>query len=398
MSDILRVVDGLDLVVELSEGVVHPDDVTRARQTALQTRHRGGYLGGTLVMAIVGGTGSGKSSLLNALAGERVASVSPVRPHTNRPLAWIPEDGGSPLDELLDRLEVDERVVHRRFPGLALLDATDFDSIDRDHRARLERLLPEIDGIIWVFDPEKYHDPAIHDEFIAPLADSAPQFVFVLNQIDRIDERERLAIADDLRATLVSDGIAEPVLFFAAADPPDGRPRGVDLLAGFLENRLDAKRVQMGAVLGEARRVAAGLASAAGVAHGGSLAFEERWSPFVTAAVSALSANRGPGVVNEVLCGLEDLVGHLAVEAGGVFAQKLRGTFPPNHLEEVLGQALARAAGAPDRDTARRVLADHLQVGVGGPLREILWERAALSASLAGFVVDAEAAQQALQR
>jgi GTP-binding protein EngB required for normal cell division len=398
VSDILRVVDGLDLVVELSEGVVHPDDVARARQTARRARHRGGYLGGTLVLAIVGGTGSGKSSLLNALAGERVASVSAVRPHTDRTLAWIPEDRGPALDELLDRLEIGERVVHRRFPGLALLDATDFDSIDRDHRARLERLLPEIDGVIWVFDPEKYHDPTIHDEFIAPLADSASQFVFVLNQIDRIAERERLAIADDLRETLVADGIFEPALFFVAADPPDGRPRGIGVLAGFLENRLDTKRVQLGAVLGEARRIAATLASAAGVAHGGSLAFEERWAKFVDAAASALSMSRGPGVVHEVLCGLEDLVGHLAIDAGGVFAQKLRGTFPPNHLEEVLEEALAQAAEAPDIETVGRVITDHLQRGVGGPLREILWERAALSASVAGFVVDAEAAQRALER
>lgn len=396
MSDIVRVVEGLDLVVELSDGVVHPDDVALARQVSMRARQRGGFLGRTLVLAIVGGTGSGKSSLLNALAGDRVASVSAIRPHTNRPLAWIPERAEAALGELLDRLGIEDRVTHRRFPGLALLDATDFDSVDRSHRARLEALLPEVDGMIWVLDPEKYHDAALHEEFIAPLADSAVQFFFVLNQVDRIEEQERLAIADDLHRTLVADGIPNPILFFTAADPPAGRPRGVDVLAGFLETRLDAKRVQMGAVLGEAKRMARTLATAAGVAHGGSLAFEERWSSFVTAAGSALAINSGPGVTHEVLCGLEDLLGHLAADAGGVFASKLRGAFPPRHLEEVLDAALARAADAPDREAAVAIIIEALQVGVAAPLRKVLWERAALAASVASFAVDAEAAERAL--
>jgi hypothetical protein len=398
MTDLLRVVDGLDLVVELADGLVHPDDVARARTAAVRARERGGYLGGTLVMAIVGGTGTGKSSLLNALAGEPVASVSAVRPHTNRPLAWVPSDAGPGLGDLLDRLEIDERVTHRRFPGLALLDATDFDSIDRGNRAQLERLLPEVDGIIWVFDPEKYHDPAIHDRYIAPLADSAGQFVFVLNQIDRVEDRERLAIADDLRETLIADGIDDPALFYLAADPPGGLPRGVDVLAGFLEARLDAKRLQLGAVLSDARRTARALASAAGVAHGGSLAFEERWSGFVTSAGTALSLDRGPGIVDEVLCGLWDLIGHLAADAGGVFAVKLRSAFPGDELQRALDDALNRATAVSDGEAAAAAIAEGLQQGVGSPLRKILWERAALAASVAGFVVDAEAAQKALQR
>ena len=40
MSDIIQVVEGLDLVVELADGVVHPDDVNLARVAAARARDR----------------------------------------------------------------------------------------------------------------------------------------------------------------------------------------------------------------------------------------------------------------------------------------------------------------------------------------------------------------------
>jgi len=91
-----------------------------------------------------------------------------------------------PTLRLLDRLGIAERVEQDQFPGLALLDATDVDSIELGHRAQVEALLPRIDAVIWVLDPDKYADPLLHEEFIRPLADSADQFLFVLNQVDRL--------------------------------------------------------------------------------------------------------------------------------------------------------------------------------------------------------------------
>jgi len=409
MSDIIQVVEGLDLVVEMADGVVHPDDVALARVAAARARDRRGYLGGTLVMAIVGGTGSGKSSLLNALAGAEVASVSAVRPHTARPLAWVPEDAELGLAGLLDRLGIDERVTHDRFPGLALLDATDMDSVELGHREQVEALLPLIDAVIWVLDPDKYADPLLHEEFIRPLADSADQFLFVLNQVDRLAASDRVEVAEDLARRLVDDGIPDPIVFYTAADPVDGPVRGVDDLAAYLGRRLDAKRVQLNAVLAEARRTARSLAASAGLIGGGSLAFEQRWEEILDPAVTKLSlGDPGRGVFEEVLVSLEDLVGHLAAEAGGPFAVKLRSLFTPTRIEEVLQEAVAvmeqEVPRSEDgviepgrRADAAGVLADRLQESLGGPLRRILWERAALSASVAGLAVDAAQAEARLR-
>jgi GTP-binding protein EngB required for normal cell division len=409
MSDIIRVVEGLDLVVEMSAGVVHPDDVELARVAAARARDRRGYLGGTLVMAIVGGTGSGKSSLLNALAGTEVASVSPVRPHTARPLAWVPEDAEPGLSDLLDRLGIDERVTHDRFPGLALLDATDMDSVELGHRELVEALLPRIDAVIWVLDPDKYADPLLHEQFISPLADSADQFLFVLNQVDRLAASDRVEVAEDLARRLVDDGIPNPIVFYTAADPGEGPVRGVDDLAAYLGRRLDAKRVQLNAVLAEARRTARSLAASAGLIGGGSLAFEQRWKEVLDAAATTLSlGDPGRAAFEEALVSLEDLVGHLAAEAGGPFAVRLRSLFTPLRIEQVLREAVAAMEREVPRsedgvvEPGRRgdaagVLADRLQETLGGPLRRILWERAALSASVAGLAVDAAQAEAELR-
>ena len=411
MSELISVVDGLDLVIALADGQVHPEDLERARADAHLARERRGHPGGTLVLALLGGTGSGKSSLLNALAGERVAEVSALRPYTARPLAWVPREAEPALGDLLDRLRVEERVVHDRFPGIALLDLADVDSIDPSHRAAVEALLPDIDGVVWVLDPVKYHDPVLHEQFIAPLADSADQFVFVLNQVDRLDGDELAAVLDDLAATLQGEGVASPVVFAVAADPPGGAPVGVEALAAHLRHRLDTKRLHLGKVLADARRTIRTLADAAGLRRGGTLLFEERWAEAVDDISTALAVSGPtPVVVEQALCTLEDLVGRLAAEAGGPFAARLRYAFPPAVVEEAVQAAAWRMEAEAPRPAGRRaidpeqraraaeVVADELQHRLGSPLRRVVWERAALAASLAGVTVDALRAEASLQR
>jgi GTPase SAR1 family protein len=412
VADLQAVLDGLDLVVAQSEGHLHPDDVAIARRSARQVRELSGFLGRTLVLPLVGGTGSGKSSLINALVGSPVASVSAVRPHTSDPLALVPEDADDGLRVLLDRIGVARRVVQHRYPGLALLDLTDIDSVETGHRRRVEELLPQVDGIIWVFDPVKYSDPVIHDQFLAPLADSASQFVFVLNQVDRISSGQRAEIIGDLLERLRADGILRPEVFAVAADPDGGPPIGIEALADHLGGRLDAKRLQLGRVIAETRRSARTVASAAGVAAGGSLRFEERWGELLGAVSTALSLSGGSrGVVEETLCSLEDLVGQLAAEAGGPFASRLRNAFTPERLETELRAAVAtmeqvvpRRSGKgsepvvePERRAAAAdVVTAELQSRIGGPLRRILWDRAALGASLAGVLSESAMAESAL--
>jgi hypothetical protein len=418
MSDLITVIEGLDLVVSMATGHVHPDDLLAAEENARRARLRYGHIGSTLVFALIGGTGSGKSSVLNALAGEAVASVSEVRPHTSRPLAWVPEDAEPALSEMLDRLGIEDRMAQDRFPRLALLDMTDVDSVELPHRALVESLLPEVDGVLWVLDPEKYHDPVLHNEFIAPLADSADQFVFVLNQIDRLEPDELPAVVEDLRVTLEGEGITAPVVFAVAADPPGGDPIGIYTLAEHLRHRLDVKTVHFGRVLADTRRAARSLATAAHLHRGGSLDFEERWRRLLDGIVGAISIyGPGAGTIEEVACGVEDFIGRLAAESGGPFGVRLRHSFTSDRIDAVVRAAADRARRSfppvqqrhrpgvwsdlldeEKRSATGRIFEEELQRRIGGPLREIIWERAALAASVAGLAVDASSAEHALRR
>src|SRR3954470_10940974 len=65
---------------------------------------RTGFPGDAYVLALVGGTGVGKSSLLNALAGSVVSPASARRPTTSEPIAWIPSGEREALAPLLEWL------------------------------------------------------------------------------------------------------------------------------------------------------------------------------------------------------------------------------------------------------------------------------------------------------
>ena len=58
------------------------------------------------------------------------------------------------------------------------------------------------------------------------------QFLFVLNQIDRLDPEDADVVAHDLGKALREDGIREPNVIATVADPVAGPPYGVDLLIG----------------------------------------------------------------------------------------------------------------------------------------------------------------------
>ncbi|NNF62971.1 MAG: ATP-binding protein, partial [Acidimicrobiia bacterium] len=206
MTDVTMLLDDFDLVAARADGVADPGEVQAAAEAAKALRQRSGFIGDTLVVALAGGTGSGKSSVLNAFAGAEIASVSPVRPHTDFPLAWIPSDAGPGLERMLDELSIYERASHDAFPGLAILDLPDIDSIVEWHRTVVEDLLPRIDAVIWLFDPEKYRDPMLHEEFLQRLSRHGDQFLFVLNKVDRIARDELDAVVADLTTALREDG------------------------------------------------------------------------------------------------------------------------------------------------------------------------------------------------
>ena len=286
--DLTEALEALDLAVARAAGVVGDEAVQSFAQVSLNARRRTGFLGETVVIALGGGTGVGKSSLLNALAGEAVARTGALRPTTDQPLAWIPANPEPGLVRLLDDLAIDNRVGQSTHPQLAVLDLPDFDSVVGSHRATVERLLPRVDAVIWVVDPEKYNDRTIHADYLRPLAAYQGQFVFVLNQIDRLAEGELDVLIADLEQTLWHDGIPQPIVFPLSAAPPGSPPSGLEPLLHYLDAKLDAKQVATTKLIEDLRRAGQGLASVTGVTPGRGLEYDQRWDSVSGQAIEVL--------------------------------------------------------------------------------------------------------------
>ena len=160
------------------------------------------------MLALAGGTGVGKSSVLNALAEVPVSPARALRPTTEHPLAWVANDAREELRPLLDWLGVERVVGHDRedLAGVAILDLPDVDSVRIEHRATVDALLPRIDAVAWVVDPEKYDDERLH-EYLRRLAPHAERMRFIFNKADRLDPGEQKMLVDDFRRRLAADGI-----------------------------------------------------------------------------------------------------------------------------------------------------------------------------------------------
>ena len=150
MADLTALLDAFDEAVGAAADVVEPADVETAATVARRARRRVGFRGESVVVALVGGTGSGKSSLLNALAGQQVAETGVLRPTTQTPLAWMPAQPEPGLTRLLDSMDVVQRIGHERATAVCILDMPDVDSVAGSHRGEVERLLPQVDLVVWV--------------------------------------------------------------------------------------------------------------------------------------------------------------------------------------------------------------------------------------------------------
>jgi energy-coupling factor transporter ATP-binding protein EcfA2 len=221
--------EALDTARSLAEGVLPQEDLEFAYRTLDRASSRRSLSGDHTVVGFFGATGSGKSSLFNAVLGESVARTAAIRPTTSEPLAAVwGTDGSGPL---LDWLEVSRR--HEAAPvegfadeasGVIILDLPDFDSTESAHRAVIERLVGMVDVLVWVLDPQKYADHALHSGFLAPLRRQDGVTIAVLNQVDRLTAADRGDVLESLRGLLAAEGLGGVQVLEASARTGEGVP------------------------------------------------------------------------------------------------------------------------------------------------------------------------------
>jgi hypothetical protein len=260
-----RCLANLDEAIEAANALGLDAGVAIAtRDTA---RARLGFPSNAYILALVGGTGVGKSTLLNAIAGENVSPAGARRPTTSKAVAWVPSSRGRELAGLLRWLDVSEVREHAgdALADVAVLDLPDFDSIIPEHRRRVDGLLPRVDAVAWIVDPEKYMDHVIHGGYLREFAPRIRRQIVVLNRSDLLSPADASRVADDMRGQLRREGAGDVEVVVTRAKEGAG---GIGDLRTWLDSGVEAKRVVVSRVAAEARAAVRDLAADAGVVGG----------------------------------------------------------------------------------------------------------------------------------
>ena len=202
------------------------------------------------LLAVLGGsTGSGKSTLVNAVLRERVSNPGVIRPTTRQPILvanpanadWFnsPEvlPGLARSHGAGDEQSTTLRVVETATipEGLALVDAPDFDSIDDRNRALATQLLAAADLWIFVTTPARYADQLVWN-FLNDAAGRGIEVVVVLN---RLDESSAETVPADLRRMMEEAGLGGATVFQVPFVTNLGEQSGAD--AKFLPDAMVAE-------------------------------------------------------------------------------------------------------------------------------------------------------------
>ena len=158
-----------------------------------------------LLVLLLGPTGAGKSSLLNTIAGAEVSKVGALRPTTREAIVYASEsDSRRILGSGRLAAVAKERLRLAAAPasadGIAVIDAPDIDSVERDNRELADVLVETTDLCVFVTTATRYADLVPWEVLRRVRARGLP-LVVVLNRLPA-DEQDRAAVVADAERLL----------------------------------------------------------------------------------------------------------------------------------------------------------------------------------------------------
>jgi len=330
-----RCLDNLDEAIAAAKSLGL--DTGAAAATRDTARSRLGFPSTAYVLALAGGTGVGKSTLLNAIAGENVSPAGARRPTTADAVAWVPSSRGRELAGLLRWVGITTVREHAggALADVAVLDLPDFDSIALEHRERVDALLPRVDAVAWIVDPEKYKDHVMHGGYLTQFAPRIRRQIVVLNRSDLLSPADATRVAEDMRHQLRREGAGDIEVVATRAREGAG---GIGELSQWLDSGIEAKRVVASRVAAEAREAARQLAAGAGVLG--------------DAAAPLIEPARRERALSSVSRGALALIDIAGLERQAVaatrFAARRRGAGPLRFVTSAIYRLIGRARAAAD--------------------------------------------------
>ena len=198
-----------------------------------------------LKLLLLGGTGVGKSSLINHLAHKKVSSTSnSLRAHTQGFVIYLHDRWKAQVEQQAE--QQDEQQVEQQdeqqdssnlfwpkelhpfthyayhqindLHDLWLIDAPDIDSIIAQHPQRVRQALQETDLPLWVCSPQNYRDQS--NVSFLNLINQHRTLIAILNQADYLSSVEQDEVLNDAQSFIADLGFQDVQWFMTACNDP----------------------------------------------------------------------------------------------------------------------------------------------------------------------------------